>query len=302
MLEFCVLGSGSGGNSAVVRSGRTRVLVDAGLSARQLEQRLNLAGIDPDMLDAVLLTHEHGDHTRGIEVFCKKRSLPVYCNIRTREVLRGGIQSKVAWKLFESGDALTIGDLRIQTFEVPHDAVEPTGFVIRNGHGSLGLLSDLGKVTHPIRDRLRGVDSLFVEANYDLTMLQNDTKRPWSTKQRICSPHGHLSNDQAAELVAEIAHENFRHVVLGHLSRDCNSPDAAIGAIRKTLDRLGHAHVEVFCASQDQISPFFKVAHEEEVMSVAEMPVVVSETREMEPARRSTVAVSWEPEDQMLLF
>lgn len=288
MLEFCVLGSGSAGNSSLVRSGKTTILIDAGLSAKQLVIRMQEVGVNPDHLDGIVLTHEHGDHTRGIDVLCRKRKLSVYCNIRTREVLRPKVASEVSWRLFESGDAFPVGDIRIQSFYIPHDAVEPMGFVFVNGAGRLGLVSDIGHVTTLVKDHLSGVDTLFVEANYDDLMLQNDTKRPWSTKQRISSRHGHLSNAQAAELVSEIESEKLHRVVLGHLSRDCNAPDVAIGAIRKTLEQQNRDDVCVECAGQNDVIPFQPVR--KGGMSV---PVQVEE--EKEPVRPKAPVVPMSP-------
>ena len=248
--------SGSAGNSAVVRSDAATFLVDAGMSAKQLCLRLEQVGVDPDSLDGVVLTHEHGDHTRGLDVFCRKRKLDIFCNIRTREVLRHKIESEVSWRLFESGDSFPIGDVGVQSFYIPHDAVEPMGFVFRQDSGSFGLVSDIGHPTTLVKDHLKGVDSLFVEANYDDMMLQNDTKRPWSTKQRISSRHGHLSNDQAAELVEAVAGEKLHQVVLGHLSRDCNAPNVALAAIQDRLVTNGWRDVDVQVATQNEIIPF----------------------------------------------
>mgnify|MGYP003639626142 CR=1 FL=1 len=288
MLEFCVLGSGSAGNSSLVRSGKTTLLIDAGLSAKQLVLRMQEVGVNPDHLDGIVLTHEHGDHTRGIDVLCRKRKLAVYCNIRTREVLRPKVGSEVSWRMFESGDAFPIGDIRIQSFYIPHDAVEPMGFVFVNGAGRLGLVSDIGHVTTLVKDHLSGVDTLFVEANYDDLMLQNDTKRPWSTKQRISSRHGHLSNAQAAELVSEVESEKLHRVVLGHLSRDCNAPDVAIGAIRKTLEQQSRGDVSVECAGQNEVIPFQPVRK-------GGMPVPVQIAEEKEPVRPKAPATPMSP-------
>ncbi len=286
MLEFCVLGSGSAGNSGIVRSGKTTILIDAGLSAKQLVERMQGVGVNPDKLDGIVLTHEHGDHTRGIDVLCRKRKLAIYCNIRTREVLRPKIQSDVSWRLFDSGDAFPVGDIRIQSFYIPHDAVEPMGFVFVNGAGRLGLVSDIGHVTTLVKDHLAGVDTLFVEANYDDLMLQNDTKRPWSTKQRISSRHGHLSNAQAAELVTAVASERLHRVVLGHLSRDCNAPDVATAAIQKSLQELGHHDVRVGCAGQEDVIPFEPVrkgGQSVPVQAEEEKPIVALRPRPAVP-------------------
>ncbi len=247
-VRFVVLGSGSGGNAAVVEADGVRVLIDAGLSAKQLVLRLRACGVDPTGIDAILLTHEHGDHVRGLRVLAKQMSAPVYATPATSRVVREGGIAAAAWKIFESGSSFRIGTLAVESFSVPHDAVEPVGFVFRHEDKSLGLLSDTGHVTRLIMERLRGVQALFVEANYDDALLEADLKRPWSTKQRISSRHGHLSNKQTADLVAELAPAGLRRVVLGHLSRDCNRPDKAIAAIRNGVP----ACPEIACAPQDE--------------------------------------------------
>ena len=270
MLRFSVLGSGSGGNSAVLCAGGTTVLVDAGLSARQLVLRLEACGIDADDLDAVLLTHEHGDHTCGLDVFCRKRRLPIYGTAHTCEMVREKMRSEVSWKVFDAGSDFRVGDLSVQSFSVPHDAVDPVGFVLSSSSASLGLLSDVGHVTGVARDHLRDVDALFVEANYDEVMLQNDTRRPWATKQRISSRHGHLSNAQAADLIAEVATERLRRVFLGHLSSDCNCPEVAAAAVADKLRQRGHTNVEVGCAKQREPLPMCEVGGRQRASAPAE--------------------------------
>ncbi|HUF62624.1 MAG TPA: MBL fold metallo-hydrolase [Verrucomicrobiales bacterium] len=250
MLRLGILGSGSNGNSAVIVSEQRTVLVDAGLSARQLSRRLELLGVDPARIDAVLLTHEHGDHVRGLDVFSKRRRLPVYCNPLTREVLRSSLKEDHEWRLVETGSAFVLGDLEIQTFSVAHDATDPMGFVVRCGAGSVGILSDVGYVTNLMRLHLQEMEVLFVESNYEECLLHDDPRRPWPTKQRILSRHGHLSNDQAVELVGEVASPRLRRVILGHLSRDCNRPEIALGKLRQRLGDLGLEHVMVDCAGQ----------------------------------------------------
>lgn len=250
MLRLGILGSGSNGNSAVIISKERTVLVDAGLSARQLCRRLELLGVDPARIDAVLLTHEHGDHVRGLDVLSRKRRLPVYCNPLTREVLRASLKEEHEWRLVETGSAFALGDLEIQTFSVAHDATDPMGFAVRCGAASVGILSDVGYVTNLMRLHLQEMEVLFVESNYEESLLHDDPRRPWPTKQRILSRHGHLSNDQAVELVVEVASPKLRRVILGHLSRDCNRPEIALGKLRRRLGDLGFGHVEVDCAAQ----------------------------------------------------
>lgn len=255
MLHLAVLGSGSSGNSALVCHEDTRILVDAGLSARQLCRRLEALGVLADSLSAIVLTHEHGDHVCGLDVFCRKRRLPVFATSHTCAVVREGVSSPVTWRPFEAGNSFRVGSVEIHSFSVPHDAVDPVGFLFDSGNCRLGLLSDVGHVTRLILDRLKGVDTLFAEANYDETLLMNDTKRPWATKQRISNRHGHLSNAQTADLVSAVAGPNLHRVVLGHLSGDCNTPELAAAAVSERLRSEGMDRVEVECAPRNASTP-----------------------------------------------
>lgn len=255
MLRLTVLGSGSSGNCSVVATEHATLLVDAGLSAKQIVLRLEAAGISPASLDGILLTHEHGDHTAGLEVFTKRWNVPIFATPLTQESVAASYKHKPRWKLMNTGSAFEINDVRIECFPVPHDAVDPVGFVFQHETAKLGLLSDVGFVTNLIRDRLRGANTLFVEANYDTKLLEEDTKRPWSTKQRISSRHGHLSNEQAAELVSSLAHEALHQVVLGHLSEDCNDPLRAVSFIRDALAQHQLHDVEIWCADRRCASP-----------------------------------------------
>ena len=263
MLKINILGSGSSGNCALVRSGRSSVLIDAGLSAKRICDRLEALDVDPASLTGILLTHEHGDHVRGLDVFCRKRDVPVYCNALTRESLQHGLRHQKQWRIAQAGSKFAVGDIDVTTFSVIHDAVDPMGFVLADGESRLGVVSDIGHVTKLVRSQLAGVDMLFVEANYDLMMLQNDTKRPWSTKQRILSRHGHLSNEQTAELVACCASETMHRVVLGHLSQDCNAPDLARDTVARQLADRGFAAVEVHCAGAEGLPDTLSVGSPE---------------------------------------
>lgn len=259
VIRFAVLGSGSGGNSAVVECAGVRLMIDAGLSAKQLRLRLGQLGIEPGDLDGILLTHEHGDHVRGLKVFLKNHPVPVFATPATRKIVQiQGIDGGV-WKTFETAQTFSIGAAAIQSFAVHHDAVDPVGFVISHNSRQLGVVSDAGHVTRSMTDRLRGLHGLFVEANYDERLLEADTKRPWSTKQRISSHHGHLSNTQVAELIREIAHPQLGRVVLGHLSSDCNKPELALKHLRACLAEMGHHHVNLHCACQDKPTEWFEL-------------------------------------------
>jgi phosphoribosyl 1,2-cyclic phosphodiesterase len=257
VMRFAVLGSGSGGNSAVIECGDVRLMIDAGLSAKQLTLRLGLLGIDPASLDGILLTHEHGDHVRGLKVFLKKHPIPVFATSQTSHVVREmGIEGAV-WKTFETGQTFAIRDSVIRSFSIQHDAVDPVGFVLSSETRKMGFVSDAGHVTRSMTESLRGLHGLFVEANYDEGLLEADTKRPWSIKQRINSKHGHLSNEQVTALIRDIAHADLGRVVLGHLSSDCNTPELILGCLSKCLAETGHGHIGLHCACQDVPTGWF---------------------------------------------
>jgi phosphoribosyl 1,2-cyclic phosphodiesterase len=274
-MRFCVLGSGSGGNGAVVAGAEGVLLIDVGLSAKQMLARLERIGLPASSVRGVLLTHEHGDHTRGLDVLMRGplAGVPVFANAHTSEMVRRSLRAPVAWKLVETGGQFDWAGWRIETFSVPHDAVDPMGFVIErldagdgespesaSGRGvRLGVISDLGHATTSVVARLKDLDGLFVEANYCPNLLAADTRRPWATKQRIASRHGHLSNDQAADLVLQVLSPRLRRLWLGHLSSDCNHPEVATSVLRRALDARAAGHVEIYCASQHEPTPWCAV-------------------------------------------
>lgn len=224
MLRFTILGSGSSGNCAFLETEHTALLVDAGFSARQIELRLASIGRSLNDVRAIFLTHEHGDHVCGLPVIAKRHNIPVHCNRLTAEFLQPQMPGFSNWRLFESGASMELGDLKINSFSVPHDAYDPVGFMFYHALGNIGFLTDLGYATKLVIERVRQARALVLEANHDLKLLQEDTKRPWSVKQRILSRHGHLSNDAAAEVAAEVVTDIMEDLYLGHLSSDCNSP------------------------------------------------------------------------------
>jgi len=264
VFSLTMLGSGSAGNSALVATDHCKILVDGGLSARQLVLRLEQCGIAPEQLDGVLLTHEHADHVCGLEVLCRKFDVPIYSNALTAEAVRcDGPFKRVAaatnWRIFVTGAEFSICDVTVQTFPVPHDAVDPLGFAFHAGSGSLGFVTDLGYPTKLIIERLREVQTLVIETNHDEKLLQNDTHRPWPVKQRIQSRHGHLSNTAAASVIEQLLPGKIDRIMLGHLSRDCNTPELALNAVRASLAKCGNIDMELHCASQSEISPRFRI-------------------------------------------
>src|SRR5438309_3483398 len=256
-----MLGSGSAGNSALVATDHCKILIDGGLSARQIVLRLEQCGVVAEQLDGVLLTHEHGDHVCGLEVLCRKFDLPIYANAQTAEAVRsdGALDRHRNWRIFRTGAEFKICDVLVQTFPVPHDAVDPVGFAFYAGARGLGFITDLGYATKMIVERLREVHTLVIETNHDEKLLQNDPHRPWPVKQRIMSRHGHLSNTAAANVIEELLSGKIERVVLGHLSRDCNTPELATGVIRALLAKVGKIDIEIYCATQSEVSPRFRI-------------------------------------------
>lgn len=244
-LKLCVLGSGSSGNCTFIGTGTTRILIDAGLSARKTAQRLAEIGERAEGINAICVSHEHGDHIAGIRVLQKTHGIPVYANGGTLEAIhRDSKQAGLECRCFTTGSSFTIGDFIIEPFSVPHDAYEPVGFVLRAGTLSVGIVTDLGVVTNLVREKLRKCHAVVIEANHDETLL-HEAPRPWSLKQRIRGNQGHLSNRAAAELIAEIAGDGLQHLFLAHLSSDCNSPHHARMAFETRLAEAGHTHVTV---------------------------------------------------------
>jgi phosphoribosyl 1,2-cyclic phosphodiesterase len=249
--RFTILGSGSSGNCAYLETSETRLLIDAGLSGRQIRQRLALIGRTPETLHGILLTHEHSDHVQGLVGLGAKLQIPVFCNRLTKEAVEEQLQVKLAWRIFNTGASFDVGDVAVETFSVPHDASDPIGFMLRTAEANIGFLTDLGHATKLVIDRVRRANVLVLETNHDMKLLQEDRRRPWSVKQRILSRHGHLSNEAAAELAEEIVSPELRHIYLGHLSQDCNRPELAYQAVWKRLQTLGATHTEVRSTSPD---------------------------------------------------
>jgi phosphoribosyl 1,2-cyclic phosphodiesterase len=261
-MQITVLGSGSGGNCTLVETDATAVLIDAGLSCRQITQRLAATGRSLERLAAILVTHEHGDHINGLAVLCKKRPIPVYANRLTADATKsiiaaaaGKPAAHIAWHLFTNGQGFSVGDLTIEAFSIPHDAQDPVGFAVHNCNASAGFVTDFGHPTRLVAERIRGLNALILESNHDVKMLQDNPDRSWSTKQRILSRHGHLSNEDAAKLAADILTDKLRHVALAHLSRDCNRPELAHRTVTGKLHQTGAKHVHVSLTNQDTPAP-----------------------------------------------
>ena len=253
-VRLTILGSGSAGNCAYVETEETRLLIDAGLSGRQIRHRLTLIGRAPENLTGILITHEHSDHVQGLGVLAKKLKVPIYCNRETAEALRRQLEGQLDFRLFSTGAKFDLGDVTVETFTVPHDAQDPIGLLLHTSSGRIGVVTDLGHATRLVIERVRTANVVLIETNHDIKMLQDCPHRPWSLKQRILSRHGHLSNGAAADAVEQFMSADLRHLYLGHLSRECNKPDLAYEVMHERLGSIGASHVHLHMTSQGQPS------------------------------------------------
>jgi len=233
-MRFCSLGSGSGGNALVIeaRSGATssRVLVDCGFSQRELETRLARAGLAVDDIDAVFVTHEHGDHIGCAVALSRRHALPLWTSRGTWRALGEPSLPAGLLRFARDGEPIAVGDLELHPFTVPHDALEPLQLRCTDGQRHLGVLTDVGTATAHLLARLQGCDALVLECNHDRAMLAQ-SRYPASLKARIGGPHGHLANDSAAQILALCHHAGLQHVVAAHLSEQNNSATLAAEAL-----------------------------------------------------------------------
>ncbi|MBW2285501.1 MAG: MBL fold metallo-hydrolase [Deltaproteobacteria bacterium] len=257
-MKFSVLASGSKGNACYVETEDARVLVDAGLSAREIERRLKLVGVDPNGIDGLFITHEHADHIRGAGPFARRFDVPVFINKPTYDRSKKFLGSLSTPIIVATGMPVTLKNLVIETFTKCHDAVDPVGLVFSCNGSRIGLATDLGRTTNLVEDRLRDCNALILEFNHDITMLEQGPY-PLALKRRIKGPDGHLSNDQAETLLKKLLHADLRHVVLAHLSDANNRPDHALRAASRALDTRRNITASVWVSRQDEPGPLISV-------------------------------------------
>jgi phosphoribosyl 1,2-cyclic phosphodiesterase len=251
-VRVCLLASGSKGNSIFVEAGTCKLLVDAGVSARQIVARLHAIGVDESCLDAIIISHEHTDHSRSVGTLAKKLKIPIMTSCQTaRECWTTFGQTEV--REFESGSPFVFKDLRIDPFPITHDACDPVGFLIESCAGSIGIATDLGIVTRLVKERLQGCRAVVLEANHDEEMLLNGPY-PWSLKQRVRSRHGHLSNAQSAELLEALLHPGLEGVFLAHLSETNNDPLLARQMATNLLQVQNICSPRLFVGDQHRVS------------------------------------------------
>lgn len=257
-MRLAVLGSGSSGNVVVVEADGRRLLIDAGFSCKEMMRRMDLLGIDPGGFDGLVLTHEHSDHVRGARVFAKRHALTIHGTAGTLKASGLAAREEISTSRLESGVPVEIGAFVVEPFAIPHDAAEPVGLVIEDGHGRrVGLVGDIGCRSQLAWAALRDVDALVLETNHDLDMLRRGPY-PWPLKQRVAGRHGHLSNSDAAHGLRDLVSDRLEMVVLYHLSRTNNIPGLAAATIGEALAALG-SEAEICVADQHQPTEWLEV-------------------------------------------
>ncbi|MDT8441810.1 MAG: MBL fold metallo-hydrolase [Desulfuromonadales bacterium] len=248
-MRFCMLASGSKGNAALLESGSCRLLIDAGLSARQLCRRMQAVDIDPASLTGLLVSHEHVDHVRGLATLARRYNLPVYLHSPLTSFLAERLCPTLVNE-FETGRCWQIAGIEVEAFPVTHDAVSPVGFTFRTEAGKLGMATDLGIATRLVEQHLLGCRAVVIESNHDETMLR-DGPYPWPLKQRVKSSHGHLSNDAAGRLIDRLLWDGLESLVLAHLSETNNLPALAGQTVARVLATQNLCAPRVVIARQE---------------------------------------------------
>jgi phosphoribosyl 1,2-cyclic phosphodiesterase len=263
MIKFCSLFSGSSGNSLFVTDGATRILIDAGISGIRIKRALESIGEDPCRLDALVITHEHSDHTKCAGVITRRYKIPVYA---TRGTWSGmapyiGPVNEANVMHIRANEDFRIKTMKIHPFTIPHDANDPVGFSFFAEGKKVTVATDIGIMTDGLRDNIKGSDLLMLESNHDIDMLENG-RYPYYLKKRIKSDHGHLCNEMAGITIAKLAEQGARKFVIGHLSQENNTPDVAYDTVASHISgngfEIGEA-VELYVARRDETSRVFEV-------------------------------------------
>jgi phosphoribosyl 1,2-cyclic phosphodiesterase len=258
-LSFVLLGSGSSGNATLVSDGDTHILVDAGLSGRETAKRLRECGIEPGQISAIVVSHEHGDHCRGVGPFAKDLDIPVFMTDGTLNNSGMTLNSRKHRRI-SSGECFEVYGFLFTCFSVPHDSADPLGFVIEKDGIKIAITLDLGYLSNLVLERLKGCAGIVIESNHDVQMLKVGPY-PWALKQRVMSRRGHLSNDSVAQFLGNDFDGQAAHVVLAHLSKKNNLPELALLSAQRALEErssllVGQTKLEL--AHQDRISRAYR--------------------------------------------
>lgn len=250
-LEVTALGSGSSGNAVLISLGNYGVLIDAGFSKKELLKRLDSCGIDPNIIKALLITHEHSDHISGARIIADSLDIPMFANRSTFHAMDAGKEKKTSKKriIFGTGDIFKVDSFTIRSFKISHDSIEPVGFVINAKNMTIGYAMDLGHMDNITKSRMKGCNVIILESNHDVGMLMKSTRPPY-LKHRIKSRHGHLSNEQAMDALHELVTRDTKIVMLGHLSNECNKYSIVNDLVSKKLKQLGRTDIKLYLMEQ----------------------------------------------------
>lgn len=260
-LQFCSFASGSSGNSYLVKSNSTALIIDVGISGKKIFTGIEQNGIDPKDIDGILITHEHLDHIKSLRVVGKKCSnAKVYSNIGTWEFIKDKVEDN-SQIVFETGRDFTVGDIQVRAFAVSHDAVEPVSYSFRKDGKQVSILTDTGNVDEDVYREIKDADLLALEANHDPKILQF-CRYPYHIKRRILGDEGHLSNEAAALCLSRLAEEGpkKRQILLSHLSKENNTPEMALITVENIMDRSSHElrdRLKISVLQRDAISPLY---------------------------------------------
>ena len=256
MLNFCSLYSGSSGNSLFIQTENTKLLIDSGVSSKKIENALSSLNVDPNSIDAILVTHEHSDHVQGLGTFSKKFDIPIYANQETIDKMPNQI-SKIAdknIKKFKIKDKFFIGDLEINPFSIPHDAANPCGFNIYKDTKKISIATDIGHMTNSILEQLEDSEFILIEANYDPNVLKCSTY-PFSLKNRIAGPTGHLSNEMAGKTISYLMQGKLKCAMLGHLSKESNFPELAYQTVFQEIINSNYTQKDILLNVASRTNP-----------------------------------------------
>lgn len=253
-MRITPLASGSGGNSFLLEGNGSSVLVDAGLTAKQITARLGQVGLDPASLDGILVSHGHSDHVKGVGVLSRKYRLPLFMNQGTWDEIRHTVGEIHSLHLFETGKVFQVSSFRVHPFSVPHDSAAPVGFRISVGTAGVGIATDLGTVTSLVTTLLQGLQVVVLESNHDPNMLRNGPY-PWELKQRVRGRLGHLSNEDTAKILQRIVSDELQSVILAHVSKTNNEVSLAMKSASSSLKSFLARRGTLVCALQDEVGP-----------------------------------------------
>lgn len=257
-FNVSVLGSGSAGNSVLIHKKKNGFLIDAGFSCKETMKRIDSLGINPSIIKALLITHEHGDHTKGARPLANKLDIPSYTSANIYRYLKERKKIGKSVKVFSPGTQFQIDNFTVDPFSIPHDAVETVGFRITSEGKSLSMASDIGYISKLAEQRLRDSNILILESNYDIKMLM-DSNRSLSLKKRISGRRGHLDNADAARAVEKLITDNTSHLCMVHLSRDCNHPELVSNLLKQSLAKIKRNDILVNIAEQNKSLKTFSV-------------------------------------------